>query len=266
MGEEATMKRLIIILSVFFFLASCSEDWYREGFEYRVLMGGYKVETLWDVLDWVSSNLVYCYGGYTHELKIPREIIEEKKGICIHFTILAGYMCLELGIKNVKYMSLRSKEEFDGRRYGHAVIKVDGILYEPQASSKRNQDREYLEVWFDMWEVNLEIDMWKLLYYIVYEAGSFDKSYDPNNCCAELDEDSEIVEVESPNPNIYWTELDEENLKKIMCYIKENFIQGMTSSELEDLRKEVEELINIIEKAYFPPTPPLEFMGFIDGE
>lgn len=173
------MKRFLIGLIPVLVLIGCSNSWFSEDSYYWVPPIGTLVD-IWDVFDYTDSYIEYVDNGLEFNyLKTPKQIMDDRTGICGEFATEVGYRAYEeLGIEDVFIVLLiHPTERSSGVALGHVVVRINGVLYEPQYDGRINREKkEFVDEWLSEWNIHSEYHIKSYLYEISHIHNVFENS------------------------------------------------------------------------------------------
>jgi len=130
------MKRFLFLVIPFIFL-SCTQLEMDEFQDKSSITQIDKIDnhfnSLYEARHWVYINVDYKVNT-PYQWQSPKQTESRKSGMCADATILLMAYALDMGYKNVSMLGIR---ENDGVL--HALLKVDGIVYEPQVMITRTK-------------------------------------------------------------------------------------------------------------------------------
>jgi transglutaminase-like putative cysteine protease len=93
----------------------------------RTLAGATDVEKVWNVLEWVDSNIEYDHGKASSSgarVFSPDETVQARRGVCADYALLTASLLLEAGVKEVYVLDIEVRSLGGLMREGHVSVAV----------------------------------------------------------------------------------------------------------------------------------------------
>ncbi len=136
------MKKILVVMVIAFMFVGCdmAQDIYLEanycGHDLYEIEIDEELNSLEEIGEFLARNITYISDGSENYTQSPEETWERKGGDCEDFAILfLNIAYFELGLKGelifVEYSNI-SKSIEDGGDLDHAMVRYNGVIYEPQ--------------------------------------------------------------------------------------------------------------------------------------